>query len=479
MLIIHILFISISSYHVTLHASKRRINRTSQRLVFTQKYARNGQFRSTNEFSNIRGFKESNNTDHNEEGEGRLNDWLHAIEYVGHLQVGNPPQEFRVLFDTGSGNLLLPSIRCDDAPCLKHKQYNVTASKTARPIAWLNEKSKGVDTAVPLKNNKLRGTVLQPNTDSISKNEITDPTDRDTQKIAFNSGWAYAQFVRDDVCLGKSTNNTIVVKEKTELCTRVTFLEALEESNDAFLTGNWDGVCGLGFDVSLDPNFNLVQQFTKLSTKNGIFTLYLGKGLQDGELSFGRINPQRFTGPLHWIPISHKGYWQMKLMDLSVGGKPLNVGCTCKDCCQAVVDSGSSLIMAPSFVYNLFMKHIGAEDECTNQDPKQFPSIGFILNDADGKEVHLELQPEDYMDRQAQDGKIYCWSHITTMGPTAFGPALVLGMPFLRTYYTVFDRVNNRMGFGLSSSEKKLEKKEMNVPDVYLTGCRGEDCHVK
>ena len=32
-----------------------------------------------------------------------------ASEYYGQVSVGSPPQTFLVVFDTGSGNLLLPS----------------------------------------------------------------------------------------------------------------------------------------------------------------------------------------------------------------------------------------------------------------------------------------------------------------------------------------------------------------------------------
>lgn len=35
-----------------------------------------------------------------------------ASEYYGVLRVGSPPQDFEVVFDTGSGNLIVPSTTC-------------------------------------------------------------------------------------------------------------------------------------------------------------------------------------------------------------------------------------------------------------------------------------------------------------------------------------------------------------------------------
>lgn len=354
---------------------------------------------------------------------------LHATQYYGEVSAGTPSQKFNVIFDTGSGQLLLPSAKCEDAACEKHRIFHAENSKTSSQIGWVDE---------PLK-------------------AIKEGDDRDVKAITFATGEVAGEYVRDNVCFGKG------------ICAMADFLSLTEESDDPFKDAAWDGVLGLGLAISDSAEFDVFGNMVRNMDKNHMaapqFAMYLGMSMKDpAELTFGGYHKERIAKgeDVHWVPVSDPGYWQMKMDDIVFDDKEAGM-CDAKKGCQAVVDTGSSLLMGPASMVAKINKQLDIKDNCTNFD--KLPTLGFKIN---GKV--LKLKPDDYLDKD----KSGCWLSLMSVGDTGKGPLFVFGYPFIRKYYSIFDYKEKKMGFALADqSEQKATPKDLpGMETVPLVGVR-------
>lgn len=369
---------------------------------------------------------------------------VHALQYYGEVQVGTPPQKFVVIFDTGSGHLMVPSVKCDSPACEKHKRFMANASSTYMGIGWADD---------PLK-------------------AVTDDNERDTTVVNFAMGDAVGQYARDTVCLGSAK----------AFCATADFVETTEESDNPFLPAEWDGILGLGQGVSDAPEFNVFGVLASNATPRmhqPIFSVYLGRRIEDGaEITFGGVREERMTTPLTWVPVSVEGYWQFQFSDILVDGKPLNI---CKKYgdrqCQGVVDTGSSLFMGPQqdLVPLLSALKFPKDTQQNCSESQVFPKLSFVIANKT-----FEMQPDDYMDRSTDGhaaGMQTCWAHMMPVGDTGRGAIFVMGMPFLRAFYTAFDVQKKRIGFAVAQHGSRTLKEQEGSTDDQLIALRpgGED----
>ncbi|XP_052671549.1 cathepsin E isoform X1 [Harpia harpyja] len=315
------------------------------------------------------------------------------MEYFGQISIGTPPQNFTVIFDTGSSNLWVPSVYCVSKACAKHTKFQPSQSSTYQAV--------GTPFSIQYGTGSLTGVI---------------------------------------------GSDQVVVEGLT--VSNQQFAESVSEPGKTFLDAEFDGILGLAYpSLAVDgvtPVFDnmIAQNLVELP----MFSVYLSTNPESslgGELLFGGFDPSRFTGTLNWVPVTQPGYWQIQLDNIQLDGTVA----FCENSCQAIVDTGTSLITGPTKDIKELQSYIGATPvdgeyavECSNLNV--MPDVTFTING-----LPYTLSAQAYTLMEYSDNMAFCTSGFQGMdiAPPA-GPLWILGDVFIRQFYSVFDRGNNRVG---------------------------------
>lgn len=322
-------------------------------------------------------------------------------QYYGEIGLGGK-QQFKVIFDTGSSNLWVPSKKCYSIACWLHKTYNSAASETyqkdGRPI-----------------------------------------------EIRYGKGSMKGFLSTDDLTMaGVTIHNQ-------------TFGEATTLPGLTFALAKFDGILGMGFDtISVDnistPFQNMLSQGL---VSKPVFSFYLNRDQSQapgGEIIFGGVDNNYIDGPITYTSVTSEGYWQFKMDEVTMSGvdekgEVKEIFSACSNGCQAIADTGTSLIAGPKDEVLKLNEKIGAvplpggEYVLPNCDLTKLPDIVFTI---EGKK--FPLKPEQYVMKVSQAGKTLCLSGLFGMDIPNH-PLWILGDVFIGPYYTVFDYGNKRVGF--------------------------------
>ncbi|KAI5936086.1 gastricsin [Manis javanica] len=317
--------------------------------------------------------------------------------YFGEISIGTPPQNFLVLFDTGSSNLWVPSVYCQSQACTTHSRFNPSQSST-----------------------------FSTNSQSFS--------------LQYGSGSLTGFFGYDTL----TVQNIQVPNQEFGL--------SENEPGTNFVYAKFDGIMGMGYpSLAAGRATTALQGMLQEGALNSpVFSFYLSSqqsSQNGGEVIFGGVDSNLYTGQIYWAPVTQELYWQIGIEEFLIGGQASG---WCSQGCQAIVDTGTSLLTVPQQYMSALLQATGAQEDQYGQfsvdcsSIQNLPTLTFIING-----VQFPLPPYFYI----LNNNGYCIVGVEpTYLPSQNGqPLWILGDVFLRAYYSIYDMGNNRVGFATAA----------------------------
>ncbi|MXQ90771.1 hypothetical protein E5288_WYG016016 [Bos mutus] len=315
------------------------------------------------------------------------------MAYVINITIGTPPQEFRVIIDTSSSDLWVSSIYCQSPSCCKHLRYNPKASSS-----FQSGDGKHIN-------------------------------------LRYGCGRIMGVLATDTVRIGR-----LIARSQT-------FVLSMNQLSGALEHASYDGIMGLAQpSLAIHGTTPIFDNLNKNRIiPEPVFAFFISSWPQKSSLlMLGGVDHAYHKGDLKWVPVTQAHLWQIAVDRISINKMVV----ACSGGCQAIVDSGSSVLAGPTQVVRNIFKHTKPNPKEKSQldfcdSSKALPPIIFTINGMD-----FPVSPKYYLQKVSKD---ICF--ISFHGGTedrSPSETWILGDIFLRAYFTVFDWGNYRLSLAPS-----------------------------
>lgn len=328
--------------------------------------------------------------------------------YFAQVAVGTPAQNFNIILDTGSADFWVADSDCRSSQCAQSNLYNYGAS------------SSHVESRTPF-------------------------------QITYGSGAVRGTLFADTVSLaGYTVYNTTVA--------------AVAQLAQGTLRSPTSGIMGMGLQQlttsGATPFWEVLAKSGKLATQ--AFTFQLTRNTMasqsalntGGTFTLGEIDPNQYQGDITWTNLpsttaGQRGYWAIPLDSVSANGNSLSTNGQ-----LAAIDTGTTLIGAPSDVTEEFYSRI-PQAQPINLDGSSgyyaFPCSNTINTSFTFSGKSWSVNPADFSAgavARASDGTTYCLGSIFATDLGTGAPEWIVGDSFLKNVFSIYEYApTERVGF--------------------------------
>ncbi|KAF9347754.1 hypothetical protein BGX26_000791, partial [Mortierella sp. AD094] len=340
-------------------------------------------------------------------------------EYYGTVMIGQPPQAFKIDFDTGSSQFIISSKNCIECSGTTHYDSEASTTFKANGKPW---------------------------------------------RITYGDQSHAEGFLGHDLI----TLDGIRVEDQQL---------ALVASESAGFDDTIVGIMGLAFGSLSTSIASTKTVFENMMAQGvvdrGIFSFYLGKSsLQGrGEVIFGGMDMGRIQDghTVTYAPVTKPKYWETNIENVLVNGNVIpykdnyvmeggSKTTKKKDNTNknsnipGIMDTGTTLMIVPQRLAKSIHHKI---PDATEYEPSWTVPCDLAARHPEGK-IELQIQgkkfaiPYEDLVREKSDQSGVCYSGIQTSS----AGFIIIGDVFIKNNYVIFDQENKRVGF----APLKLEK---------------------